>query len=201
VSRRQTRHVLNLFKPLLGVVVSCKVEVIHQIFTTVEGKSIGVSAVNGMLVPLVHFPRNVLLSITLEFIGNPFEFRCEFVLYPTRKRKEICHDDTKNAITHLDCCYFRVNNLWKFLIQTQREMYKFRKVLLKQFDDYLYRVIQVLPPARLTLLRNLRVTFPSCKASNVCNQFSSITSFRAIKLKKMILTKKKVFPCTLIIHN
>jgi hypothetical protein len=54
------------------------VEVIHQIFTTVEGKSIGVSAVNGMLVPLVHFPRNVLLSITLEFIGNPFEFRCEF---------------------------------------------------------------------------------------------------------------------------
>jgi hypothetical protein len=36
-------------------------------------------------------------------------------------------------------------------------------------------------------------TFPSYKASNVCNQFSRITSSRAIKFKKLILTKKIVF--------
>jgi hypothetical protein len=37
----------------------------------------------------------------------------------------------------------------------------------------------------------VKITFPSYKASNVCNQFSRITSFRAIKLKKkMILSKK-----------
>jgi hypothetical protein len=43
------------------------------------------------------------------------------------------------------------------------------------------------------------VTFPRYKPSNVCNQFSLTTSFRAIKIKKSILSKKNSY--RLVIHN